>query len=140
MASKVQRRLEAVVRINRRAARSMRESDLILLRQAAALAIFTIVLFVPMCVAHADEGNSQGLTDADPGFVQDACPPGIVTYYYDEHTGRNRIDCHPDPEVLEMLTYLGDLDYCHGESPDAIEADGNTSYCASLPEHKPSQS
>jgi hypothetical protein len=39
--------------------------------------------------------NSQGLTDSDEGFVQDSCPPGIATYYYDAHTGRCLPDCLP---------------------------------------------
>lgn len=39
--------------------------------------------------------NSQGLTDTDEGFVQDACPPGVTTYYYDAHVGRCVVDCRP---------------------------------------------
>lgn len=98
MARKV---LEAVVRV-RNDAKFLGESEAILLRQAIALLIFTAILFVPMCAAHADRGNSQGLTDEDPGFVQDACPPGIVTYYYDEHVSEWRIDCAP-PAIREKL-------------------------------------
>jgi hypothetical protein len=92
------------------------------LRQIVTFVMLTSVVLIPICFAHAE---------------QEQCPPEQITYYYDPHIRRNVIDCHPDPDVLERLIYLGNLDYCLTEDPQWIELDGQTDFCSRVQMYKP---
>lgn len=54
-------------------ARQPIDSTRVFLRQVVAFLVFTIVIFVPMCAAHADEGSGAYLGPEDRGPVPTLC-------------------------------------------------------------------